>query len=171
MTLTSRFICTTLAADRSSHLAAGRSWRTWNICRCLAPGPSCSWPLGSSAVQASLHLPSLYALRQRLYRNRHRRGAQDMMRPSLARNYRRNSRAQLTKKTIAHPGLDHFPCLGQIHSVKNKPFYCQSSLSTTPVRNLQCQEQAFLLSREARKLEPKWLRMCVWVDEATIFHA
>ena len=28
------------------------------------------------------------------------------------------------------PGIDHFPCLQEIHSVKDKPFYCQCSVGT-----------------------------------------
>ena len=47
--------------------------------------------------------------------------------------------------TSAHPillpGIDHLPCLQEIRSVKDKPFYCQSSVGTIP----QCQGQAFLL--------------------------
>ena len=40
----------------------------------------------------------------------------------------------------ASPNL-HPPCLQEIRSVKDKPFYCQSSVGTIP----QCQGQAFLL--------------------------
>ena len=32
---------------------------------------------------------------------------------------------------ILLPGIDHLPCLQEIRSVKDKPFYCQSSVATT----------------------------------------
>ena len=30
------------------------------------------------------------------------------------------------------PGIDHLPCLQELRSVKDKPFYCQSSVGTLP---------------------------------------
>ena len=33
---------------------------------------------------------------------------------------------------ILLPGIDHLPCLQEIRSVKDKPFYCQSSVGTIP---------------------------------------
>ena len=33
---------------------------------------------------------------------------------------------------ILLPGIDHLPCLQEIRSVKDKPFYCQSSVETIP---------------------------------------
>ena len=33
---------------------------------------------------------------------------------------------------IMLPGIDHLPCLQEIRSVKDKPFYCQSSVGTIP---------------------------------------
>ena len=32
---------------------------------------------------------------------------------------------------ILLPGIDHLPCLQEIRSVKDKPFYCKSSVGTT----------------------------------------
>ena len=39
---------------------------------------------------------------------------------------------------ILLPGIDHLPCLQEIRSVKDKPFYCQSSVGTIPFQVL-CQ--------------------------------
>ena len=33
---------------------------------------------------------------------------------------------------ILLPGIDHLPCLQEIRSVKDKPFYCQSSVGAIP---------------------------------------
>ena len=33
---------------------------------------------------------------------------------------------------ILLPGIDHLPCLQEIRSVKDKPFYCHSSVGTIP---------------------------------------
>ena len=33
---------------------------------------------------------------------------------------------------ILLPGIDHLPCLQETRSVKDKPFYCQSSVGTIP---------------------------------------
>ena len=33
---------------------------------------------------------------------------------------------------ILLPGIDHPPCLQEIRSVKDKPFYCQSSVGAIP---------------------------------------
>ena len=41
---------------------------------------------------------------------------------------------------ILLPGIDHLPCLQEIRSVKDKPFYCQSSVGTIPF-----QDRVFLL--------------------------
>ena len=41
---------------------------------------------------------------------------------------------------ILLPGIDHRPCLQESRSVKDKPFYCQSSVGTIP-----CQGRVFLL--------------------------
>ena len=37
---------------------------------------------------------------------------------------------------ILLPGIDHLPCLQEIRSVKDKPFYCQSSVGTIPFQVL-----------------------------------
>ena len=38
--------------------------------------------------------------------------------------------AIVRRGTILLPGIDHLPCRQEIRSVKDKPFYCQSSVGT-----------------------------------------
>ena len=40
--------------------------------------------------------------------------------------------ASISAPPILLPGIDHLPCLQEIRSVKDKPFYCQSSVGTIP---------------------------------------
>ena len=43
---------------------------------------------------------------------------------------------------IRLPGIDHLPCLQEIRSVKDKPFYCQSSELTGELEQDDAEDDA-----------------------------
>ena len=43
---------------------------------------------------------------------------------------------------ILLPGIDHLPCLQEIRSVKDKPFYCQSSELTGELEQDDAEDDA-----------------------------